>query len=106
LPPPEGELGRLSQFEAGEQHQIVGHHGGPDVGPEVFEPAPRAAGGAIGALEAGDRSLDAGAEIAQTTVDPKAFDHVSNGDAALLVEGDIRCKDRREAPFQLECFDI
>ena len=51
--------------------------------------APGATGGAIGALEAGDRRLDAGAEVAQTTVDPRALDHLGNGDAALLVEGDI-----------------
>src|SRR5215467_6221961 len=46
-------------------------------------------GGAVRALEAGDRRLDAGAEVAQTTVDPRALDHLDNGDAALLVEGDV-----------------
>jgi hypothetical protein len=55
----------------------------------VFETAPGAAGGAVGALEAGDRSLDAGAEAAQAAVDPRALDHVGNGDAALLVKGDV-----------------
>src|SRR5262252_1893483 len=79
----------LSRFEPGEQHQIVRHHGGPDVGFEVVQSAPGATGGAIGALEAGDRRLDAGAEVAQTPVDPRALDHLGNGDAALLVEGDI-----------------
>ena len=29
------------------------------------------------------------AEVAQTTVDPRALDHLDNGDAALLVEGDV-----------------
>src|ERR1700750_384381 len=78
-----------SRFEPGEQHQVVRHHGGPDVGLEVVQSAPSAAGGAVGALEAGDRRLDTGAEVAQTTVDPGALDHLGNGDAALLVEGDI-----------------
>ena len=87
--PPRGKLARLSQFEAGEQHQIVGDHGGPDVGLEVVQPAPGAAGGAVSTLEAGDRGLDAGAEVAQAAIDPRALDHVGNGNAALLVEGDI-----------------
>src|ERR1700750_1831371 len=78
-----------SRVEPGEQHQIVRHHGGPDVGLEVVQSAPGATGGAIRALEAGDRRLDAGAEVAQTTVDPGALDHLGNGDAALLVEGDV-----------------
>src|SRR5215467_3603506 len=43
---------RLSRFEPGEQHQIVRHHGGPDVGLEVVQSAPGATGGAIRALEA------------------------------------------------------
>src|SRR5262249_31728410 len=51
--------------------------------------APGATGGAVRALEAGDGRLDAGAEVAQTTVDPRALDHLGNGDAALLVEGDV-----------------
>src|SRR5262252_4580302 len=80
---------RLSRFEPGEQHQIVRHHGGPDVGLEVVQSAPGATGGAVRAFEAGDRRLDAGAEVAQTTVDPRALDHLDNGDAALLVEGDV-----------------
>src|SRR5262249_27074337 len=68
---------------------IVRHHGGPDVGLEVVQSAPCATGGAVRALEAGDRRLDAGAEVAQTTVDPRALDHLDNGNAALLVEGDV-----------------
>jgi hypothetical protein len=32
--------GGYGRFAAGEQHQIVGHHGGPDVGLEMVEPAP------------------------------------------------------------------
>src|SRR5262252_10411366 len=79
----------LSRFEPGEQHQIVRHHGGPDVGLEVVQSAPGATGGAVRAFEAGDRRLDAGAKVAQTTVDPRALDHLDNGDAALLVEGDV-----------------
>src|SRR5215472_6844489 len=80
---------RLSRFEPGEQHQIVRHHGGPDVGLEVVQSAPVATGGTLRALEAGDRRLDAGAKIPQTTVDPRALDHLGNGDAALFVEGDV-----------------
>jgi len=85
-------LGRkrdLCQFEAREQDQVVSHHGGPDVGLDMVEAAPGAACGAIGALEAGDAGLDAGAEVAQPAVHPRAFDHVGNGDATLLVERDI-----------------
>jgi hypothetical protein len=78
--------GSWGQFEASEQDQIVGHHGGPDIGLEIFEAAPSAACGAIDALEAGDAGLDPGAEVAQPAVHPRAFDHVGNGDAALLVE--------------------
>src|SRR5258708_4337573 len=80
---------RLYQLAAGEQHQIVGHHCGPDVGLEMSEPAPGAACGAIGAFEAGDPGLDPGSEVAQTAVYPRAFDHVGDGDAALFVKGDI-----------------
>src|SRR6202008_1763473 len=76
-------------FEPGEQHQVVRHHGGPDVRLEVVQSAPGATGGAVGALEAGGRSLDTGAEVAQTTVDPRALDLFGNGDASLLVEGDV-----------------
>ena len=36
------------------------HHGGPDAGLEVVQSAPGATSGAVGALEAGDRRLDAG----------------------------------------------
>src|SRR6185437_14066651 len=80
---------RLSRFEPGEQHQVVRDHGGPDVGLEVVQSAPGATGRAVGALEAGDCRLDAGAEVAQTTVDPRALDHLGDGAAALKVEGDV-----------------
>jgi hypothetical protein len=79
----------LWRFEAGEQHQVVGDDGGPDVGLEVVEPAPGATCETIAAVEAGEASLDPGAEVAQPAIDPGALDHVGNGDAALLVEGDI-----------------
>ena len=55
----------------------------------MVEAAPGAACRAIGALEAGDAGLDPGAEVAQPAVHPRAFDHVGNGNAALLVERDI-----------------
>src|ERR1700687_1041574 len=79
----------LSRFETGEQHQIVGHDRGPDVGLEVIEAAPGAACQTVGSLEAGDPGLNAGAEVAQLAIDPAALDHVFDGQAALLVEGDI-----------------
>src|SRR6202023_3764055 len=66
-----------------------GDHGRADVGLEVREAPPWGARKAIGALEAGDASLDAGAEVAQLAIDPVALDHVLDRQAALLVEGDI-----------------
>ena len=62
------KLKRLCQFEAGEQHQIVGHHGRPDLGLEVVEPAPSAARTAMDAFEAGDASFDPGAEVCAANV--------------------------------------
>src|SRR5271170_638185 len=85
----------LCRFEAGEQHQVVGYHRGPDVGLEVIEPAPSAACSPIGAFEAGDAGLDPGAEVAQPAINPRALDHIGNGDAALLVEGDVLHAARR-----------
>ena len=41
--------------QANENNEVVGHHRGPDIGLEVVEPAPGAAGQAVGPLEAGDR---------------------------------------------------
>ena len=58
------------------------------IGFEVVEPAPGAACGAIDPFEAGDPGLNPGTEVAQSAVHARAFDHVGNGDAALLVEGD------------------
>src|ERR1700758_5017174 len=55
----------------------------------MIEPAPGAASGAIDAFEAGDPGLKAGAKAAQPVVHPRALGHVGNGDAAVLVEGDI-----------------
>src|SRR5438477_3479403 len=56
----------------------------------MIEPAPGAAGQTVGSLEARDPGLDPGAEVAQLAIDPAAFDHVFDRQAALLVEGDIR----------------
>ena len=74
----------LCRFETGEQHQVVRDHRGPDVGLEVIEPAPSAAGQTIGALQAGDPGLDPGAEVAQLAIDPAALDHVFDRQAAFL----------------------
>jgi len=71
-PPSRRELG-LWRFEAGEQHQVVGDDGGPDVGLEVVEPAPDAACSTIGAFEDGDAGLDPGAEVTQPAIDPLAL---------------------------------
>src|SRR5215210_6039078 len=75
--------------QANEDNEVVGHHRGPDIGLEVVEPAPRAAGQAVGPLEAGDAGLDAGAEVAQLAIHPAALHHVLDGEAAFLVEGHI-----------------
>src|ERR1700750_1792128 len=78
-----------SRFEPGEQHQVVRHHGGPDVGLEVVQSAPGTTGGSVPTLEARDGRLDAGAKVTKPTVDPRSLDHLGDGDAALLVEGDV-----------------
>src|SRR5215210_8410293 len=75
--------------QANEDNEVVGHHRGPDIGLEVVEPAPRAAGQAVGPLEAGDACLDPGAEVAQLAIDPAAADHVFDLEAALLVKGHV-----------------
>src|SRR3954449_7110060 len=62
--------------QANENNEVVGHDRGPDIGLEVVEPAPGAAGQAVGPLEAGDAGLDPGAEVAQLAIDPAAADHV------------------------------
>src|SRR6266853_3708246 len=68
---------------------MVGDHRGPDVSPEVIEPAPSAACQTVGSFEARDPGLDPGAEVPQLAIDPAALDHVLDREAALLVEGDI-----------------
>src|SRR4051812_43951606 len=75
--------------EANEDNEVVGHDRGPDVSLEVVEPAPGAAGQAVGPLEAGDAGLDAGPEVAQLAIDPVAADHVFDLETALLVEGHV-----------------
>src|SRR5215207_5577571 len=75
--------------QANEDNKVVGHHRGPDIGLEVVEPAPGAAGQAVGPLEAGDTSLAPGPEVAQLAVDPAAADHVFGAEAALLVKGHV-----------------
>lgn len=80
---------RLYRFESGHQGKIVSQHGRPDISLEAVKPFPGAAIQTIGSLEAGDVCFDPGAEIAQLSVDPTAFDHVFDGEAAFLVEGDI-----------------
>ena len=75
--------------QANEDNEVVGHHRGPDIGLEVVEPAPGAAGQAVGPLEAGDTGLDAGPEVAQLAIDPAAADHVFDAEAALLVKGHV-----------------
>ena len=43
---------RSGRLEAGEEGKVVGDDRGPDVSPEVVEPAPEAARQTIGALQA------------------------------------------------------
>src|SRR3954451_14535607 len=75
--------------QANEDNEVVGHHRGPDIGLEVVEPAPSAAGKAVGPLEAGDTGLDAGPEGAQLAINPAAADHIFDAEAALLVKGPV-----------------
>src|SRR5215207_2608077 len=49
--------------------------------------ARRATREAVGALQAGDAGLNAGAEVAQLAIHPAALHHVLDGEAAFLVEG-------------------
>src|SRR5215212_2798707 len=64
-------------------------HRRPDIGLEVVEPAPGAAGQPVGPLEAGDAGLDPGPEVAQPAIDPAAVDHIFDAEAALLVKGHV-----------------
>src|ERR1044072_9412373 len=75
--------------QANKDNEVVGHHRGPDIGLEVVEPAPGAAGQTVGPLEAGDTGLDPGPEVAQLAVDPAAADHDCHAEAALLVKGHV-----------------
>src|SRR3954466_9850009 len=75
--------------QANEDNEVVGHHRGPDIGLEVLETAPGAAGQAVGPLKAGDAGLDPGPEVAQPAIDPAAADHVFDAEAALLVKGHV-----------------
>jgi hypothetical protein len=68
---------------ASDEGEIIGHDRGPDVGLEVVEPAPGAAGQTISPLQAGDTGLDAGTEIAELAIDPAALDHVFDPEAAM-----------------------
>ncbi len=52
----------------------------------MIKAAPGAARQAVGALQAGDTGLDAGAEVAQLAIDPVAFDHVFDPQAGLFVK--------------------
>src|SRR3954453_8425346 len=75
--------------QANEDSEVGRHHRGGDIGLEVVEPAPGAAGQAVGPLEAGDAGLDPGPEVAQLAIDPAAADHVFDAEAALLVKGHV-----------------
>ena len=55
----------------------------------MLEPAPDAAGEPIGALQAGDAGLDAGAKISKFAINPAALDHILDLKAALFVEGHV-----------------
>src|SRR5260221_1516348 len=79
----------LRGLESHQKRQIVGDDRRPDVRREVREAAPGRAGQAVGALEAGNAGLDAGAEVAQPAIHPAALDHVSDREPALLVESHI-----------------
>src|SRR3954463_11866984 len=73
--------------QANQDSEVVGNHRGPDIGLEVVEPAPGAAGQAVGPLKAGDAGLDARAEVAQFAIDPVAADYVFDLETALTLYG-------------------
>src|SRR5664279_183879 len=84
-----GRTRGLRRLESYQKRQIVGDDRRPDVRLEVRKAAPGRAGQAVGALEAGDAGLDAGAEVAQPAIHPAALDHVFDREPALLVESYI-----------------
>ena len=82
--------GRLQlQLATRDDPQIVRDDGRPDVGPEVFQPAPVAAAEAEAALEVRDHGLHAGPEVPQPPVDPWGRGHVRGLEALLLVEDHV-----------------
>src|SRR6202007_170283 len=64
---------RLSWFEPGEQHQVVRHHGGPDVGLEVVQSAP----GATNQREGKDRP--AAKKIGERAEQQRSDEHAEKG---------------------------
>src|SRR3954469_20694041 len=78
-----------ARAQADEEREVVAHDRRPDIGLEVVETAPRAAGQAVGPFEAGDAGLDPGSEVAQLAIHPAAADHVVDLEPALLVEGHV-----------------
>ena len=94
LPLRESDAEASAWSQANEDNQVVGHHRGPNVGLEVIEPTPGAAGQAVGPLEAGDAGLDAGAEVAQPAIDPTAADHVFNRQPFLVPEAALASSSR------------
>jgi hypothetical protein len=75
--------------EAREESEIVGDCRRPDVGREVFEPAPQTTSQTVGALQTRDVGLNGGPEVAEFAIDPVALDHVGDAQAGLLVEGRV-----------------
>ena len=59
LPLRESDAEASAWSQANEDNEVVGHHRGPDIGLEVIEPAPGAAGQAVGPLEAIPASMPA-----------------------------------------------
>lgn len=73
----------------GEHEEVEAEDGAPDVGVERGKRPPGAAVEAEDALEPGEEPLDAGAEAAESSVDPVATDHVADLEASVCGEGHV-----------------
>ena len=80
---------RSGQAAPGEQQEIRGEDRGAHVRVKARRAFPHAARRAKDPLQERDPALDPGAEAAEFVIDPRAADHVADGEAALLREADV-----------------
>jgi len=89
LTPGKGRQG-VSSLLRPDQHpqnqHIVRHDGTPDILAKTWPSLPVAAIQTKGPFQPGNIGFDAGAEVPQLLVNPKAFDHIQNTQASLLGE--------------------